>query len=260
MAFEYEKLKVEQDGMVVIAAINHPPANAMGQGVLRDLDDLLNKCLNDESVRVIILTGTGEKLFSAGADITEFADLQKGKIPKYDGNEIYFKIENYPKVIIAAIQGGAYGGGLELACCCHLRIMSESATLGLPEVKLGLNPGWGGTQRLPRIIGMTKALELMLTGDFMPAKEAATLGLLNKVVPKDRVLEEAKALAKKLAAGAPLAQREIMKAAKLGMEASLREGVLVIERAASKALHYSQDFAEGSRAFLEKRPPQFKGK
>ncbi len=260
MAFEYEKLKVEQDGMVVIAAINHPPANAMGQGVLRDLDDLLNKCLNDDNVRVIVLTGTGEKLFSAGADITEFADLQKGKIPKYDGNEIYFKIENYPKVIIAAIQGGAYGGGLELACCCHLRIMSESATLGLPEVKLGLNPGWGGTQRLPRIIGLTKALELMLTGDFMPAKEAATLGLLNKVVPKEKVLEEAKALAKKLAAGAPLAQREIMKAAKLGMEASLKEGVLVIERAASKALQYSQDFAEGSRAFLEKRPPQFKGR
>ncbi len=260
MAFEYEKLKVEQDGMVVIAAINHPPANAMGQGVLRDLDDLLNKCLNDDNVRVIVLTGTGEKLFSAGADITEFADLQKGKIPKYDGNEIYFKIENYPKVIVAAIQGGAYGGGLELACCCHLRIMSESATLGLPEVKLGLNPGWGGTQRLPRIIGLTKALELMLTGDFMPAKEAATLGLLNKVVPKEKVLEEAKALAKKLAAGAPLAQREIMKAAKLGMEASLKEGVLVIERAASKALQYSQDFAEGSRAFLEKRPPQFKGR
>lgn len=260
MAFEYEKLKVEQDGMVVIAAINHPPANAMGQGVLRDLDDLLNKCLNDDNVRVIVLTGTGEKLFSAGADITEFADLQKGKIPKYDGNEIYFKIENYPKVIIAAIQGGAYGGGLELACCCHLRIMSESATLGLPEVKLGLNPGWGGTQRLPRIIGLTKALELMLTGDFMPAKEAATLGLLNKVVPKEKVLEEAKALAKKLAAGAPLAQREIMKAAKLGMEASLKEGVLVIERAASKALQYSQDFAEGSRAFLEKRPPQFKAR
>ncbi len=260
MAFEYEKLKVEQDGMVLIAAINHPPANAMGQGVLRDIDDLLNKCLNDDNVRVIILTGTGEKLFSAGADITEFADLQKGKVPKYDGNEIYFKIENYPKVIIAAIQGGAYGGGLELACCCHLRIMSETATLGLPEVKLGLNPGWGGTQRLPRIIGATKALELMLTGDFMPAKEAVALGLLNKVVPREKVLEEAKALGKKLAAGAPLAQREIMKAVRLGLEASLREGVLVIERAASKALQYSEDFAEGSRAFLQKRPPQFKGR
>jgi enoyl-CoA hydratase len=260
MAFNYEKLTVEQDGMVVVAAINHPPANSMGQGVLRDLNDLLDKCENDDGVRVIILTGTGPKLFSAGADITEFADIQAGKMPKYDGNEIYFRIENYPKVIIAAMQGGAYGGGLELACCCHLRIMSETATLGLPEVKLGLNPGWGGTQRLPRFIGKTKSLELMLTGDFMPSKDALTLGLLNKVVPQDQVLPEAKALAQKLAAGAPVAQREIMKAVRLGLETNIREGVLVIERGASKALQFTEDFAEGSRAFLEKRKPNFKGR
>jgi enoyl-CoA hydratase/carnithine racemase len=260
MAFEYEKLTVEQDGMVVIAAINHPPANSMGQGVLRDLNDLLEKCLVDDGVRAIVITGTGTKLFSAGADITEFADLQGGKVPKYDGNEIYFKIENYPKVIIAAMQGGAYGGGLELACCCHLRIMSETATLGLPEVKLGLNPGWGGTQRLPRFIGKTKALELMLTGDFMPSKDALALGLLNKVVPQDQVLETAKALAKKIAAGAPVAQREIMKAVRLGLETNIREGVRVIERDASMALLYTEDFKEGALAFLEKRPPNFKGR
>ena len=260
MAFSYEKLTVEQDGMVVVAAINHPPANSMGQGVLRDLNDLLEKCLVDDGVRAIVITGTGTKLFSAGADITEFADLQGGKIPKYDGNEIYFKIENYPKVIIAAMQGGAYGGGLELACCCHLRIMSETATLGLPEVKLGLNPGWGGTQRLPRFIGKTKALELMLTGDFMPSKDALALGLLNKVVPQDQVLETAKALAKKIAAGAPVAQREIMKAVRLGLETNIREGVRVIERDASMALLYTEDFKEGAKAFLEKRPPAFKGR
>jgi len=260
MAFNYERLNVEQDGMVIIAAINHPPANSMGQGVLRDLNDLLDKCENDDNVRAIVITGSGEKLFSAGADITEFADMQKGKVPQYNGNEIYFKIENYPKVIIAAIQGGVYGGGLELACCCHLRIMSDAATLGLPEVKLGLNPGWGGTQRLPRFIGKTKALELMLTGDFMPAKDALALGLLNKVVPKEKVMEEAKALAKKLAAGAPVAQREIMKAVRLGLESNLRDGVMKIESAASKALMFTEDFKEGSRAFLEKRAPNFKGR
>lgn len=260
MAFDYEKLNVEQDGMVVTAAINHPPANAMGQGVLRDINDLLDRCENDDGVRVIVLTGSGEKLFSAGADITEFAGLQAGKVPEYNGNEIYFRIENYPKVIIAAIQGGAYGGGLELACCCHLRIMSESASLGLPEVKLGLNPGWGGTQRLPRFIGKTKALEMMLTGDFMPASEALTLGLLNKVVPKDQVLAEAKKLGQKLAAGAPLAQREIMKAVRLGLETTLEKGVLEIEASAGKALRFSEDFAEGARAFLEKRAPNFKGR
>ncbi|MCK9275522.1 MAG: enoyl-CoA hydratase-related protein [Syntrophales bacterium] len=260
MAYEYEKLVVEQDGKVLIAAINHPPANSMGQGVLRDIDDLLTKCENNDDVRVIILTGTGEKLFSAGADITEFADLQKGKVPKYNGNDIYFRIENYPKVVIAAIQGGAYGGGLELACVCHLRVMAEEATLGLPEVKLGLNPGWGGTQRLPRFIGKTKALELMLTGDFMPAREAYTLGLLNRVVPRSKVMEEAKALGQKLAAGAPVAQREIMKAVRLGLETNVREGVYVIEHSASKALQFTEDFAEGSRAFLEKRKPDFKGR
>ncbi len=260
MAYEYEKLTVEQDGMVVVAAINHPPANSMGQGVLRDINDLLDKCENDDNVRVIIITGSGSKLFSAGADITEFADLQKGIAPKYNGNEIYFRIENYPKVIIAAIQGGAYGGGLELACCCHLRIMSESATVGLPEVKLGLNPGWGGTQRLPRFIGKTKALELMLTGDFMPSTEALSLGLLNKVVPQDKVLEEAKALGKRLAAGAPVAQKEIMKAVRLGLETNLKEGVMEIEAAASKALQFTEDFVEGAKAFLEKRPPEFKGR
>lgn len=260
MAFNYEKLTVEQDGMVVVAAINHPPANSMGQGVLRDLSDLLDKCEKDDGVRVIIITGTGNKLFSAGADITEFAGLQAGNVPEYDGNKIYFKIENYPKVIIAAMQGGAYGGGLELACCCHLRIMAEEATLGLPEVKLGLNPGWGGTQRLPRFIGKTKALELMLTGDFMPAKDALTLGLLNKVVPQAEVLATAKKLAKKLANGAPVAQREIMKAVRLGLETNLLDGVTKIEFAASKALQYTEDFKEGAKAFLEKRAPVFKGR
>lgn len=260
MAFEYEKLVVEQDGMVVVAAINHPPANSMGQGVLRDMNDLLDKCEKDDNVRVIIITGSGAKLFSAGADITEFADLQAGKIPKYDGNEIYFKIENYPKVIIAAMQGGAYGGGLELACSCHLRIMAEEVTLGLPEVKLGLNPGWGGTQRLPRYIGKTKAMELMLTGDFMPAKDALALGLLNKVVPQAEVLATAKKLAKKLAAGAPVAQREIMKAIRLGLETNLYDGVTKVERAASQALVFTEDFKEGAKAFLEKRPPNFKGR
>lgn len=260
MAFNYEKLTVEQEGLVVVAAINNPPVNSMGQKVLRELDDLLDKCENDDGVRVIIITGTGPKLFSAGNDITGFDDLQKGIAPEFDGNMVYFKIENYSKIVIAAMQGGAYGGGLELACACHLRIMAEEATLGLPEVKLGLNPGWGGTQRLPRCIGKTKALELMLTGDFMPAREALALGLLNKVVPAAEVLETAKKMAEKLADGAPVAQREIMKAVRLGLETNLYDGVTKIELAASKKLWVSEDFKEGAKAFLEKRPPVFKGR
>jgi enoyl-CoA hydratase len=207
-----------------------------------------------------VITGSGEKLFCAGADIREFADVQAGKVPKYNGNEIYFKIESYPKVIIAAIQGGAFGGGLELACACHLRYMADTAKVGLPEVKLGLIPGWGGTQRLPRLIGKAKALELMLTGDFMSAKEALALGLVNQVFPAGSILCEAKAVAKKLAAGAPLAQREILKAINQGLQTTLEKGIYEIEAAGSKALRFTEDFKEGSRAFLEKRPPNFQGK
>jgi len=171
-----------------------------------------------------------------------------------------FKIENYPKVIIAAMQGTALGGGLELACSCHLRIMSESAKVGLPEVKLGIIPGWGGTQRLPRYIGKTKALEMILTGDFMTAQDALNLGLVNKVVPASAVLDEAKALAKKLAGGAPVAQREILKAVNKGLETTLEEGVYKVEGAGSAVVFASEDAKEGAIAFFQKRPPNFQGK
>lgn len=260
MGYTYEKLVVEKENGVVVAAINNPPANAMGQGVLKDLSQLLDECLEDDSVRVIIITGTGEKLFCAGADISEFASIQAGNMPKYNGNDIYFRIENYPKVIIAALQGSAYGGGLELACSCHLRIMADNAKVGLPEVKLGIIPGWGGTQRLPRYIGKTRALEMILTGDPITAQEALNYGLINRVAPAGAVVEEAKALAGKLAAGAPIAQREILKAVTKGLEATLEEGVYKIEGAGVAAVFSSEDAREGAMAFFQKRPPEFKGK
>lgn len=260
MAFEFEKLVVEKEDRVVVAAISNPPANAMAQGVLRDLNQLLDDCLEDESVRVIVITGTGEKLFCAGADISEFASIQAGNLPKYNGNDIYFKIQNYPKVIIAALQGSAYGGGLELACACHLRVMADNAKVGLPEVKLGIIPGWGGTQRLPKFIGKTRAMEMILTGDPITAQQARDYGLVNRVAPAASLLEEAKALAKKLAAGAPVAQREILKAVTRGLEATLEEGVYKIEAAGSAAVFSSEDAREGAMAFFQKRPPEFKGR
>lgn len=260
MAYDFEKLVVEKDDRVVVAAINHPPANAMGQGVLRDLNQLLDDCLEDDGVRVIIITGTGEKLFSAGADITEFGGIQSGNAPRINGNDVYFKIDNYPKVIIAALQGSAYGGGLELACACHLRIMADNAKVGLPEVKLGIIPGWGGTQRLPRYIGKTRAMEMILTGEPIDAVTALNYGLVNRVVPAGSVVEEAKGLARKLAAGAPIAQREILKAVTKGLDTGLEEGVYKIEGAGIATCFASEDAKEGPMAFFQKRPPNFKGK
>lgn len=256
---EYTKLLVEKQDGYVVAAINNPPANALGQGVLGDLNTLLDECLNDDGVRAIVLTGSGEKLFSAGADITEFASIQAGNTPKISGHDVFFKIENYPKPIIAALQGSAFGGGNELAMSCHLRILSSSAKIGLPEVKLGIIPGWGGTQRLPRLIGKTRALEVMLTGDPLGAEAALNYGLVNKVVPAEQVLPEAKALAARLAQGAPVAIREILKAVTLGLNTTIEDGIK-IEQAGSAVVFASKDAKEGAMAFFQKRPANFKGK
>ncbi|HBV95917.1 MAG: hypothetical protein JL50_04675 [Peptococcaceae bacterium BICA1-7] len=256
---DYQKLIVEKENNVLVAAINNPPANAMGQGVLKDLDRLLDESLNDDSIRVIIITGTGEKLFSAGADISEFSGLQ-ADTERINGNDVYFKIENYPKIIIAAMQGSAYGGGLELAMSCHMRFIADNAKIGLPEVKLGIMPGWGGTQRLPRYIGKTKAMELMLTGDPLTAREALNLGVVNRVVPQNSIVNEAKTFAAGLATGAPIAQREIIRAVNRGLNAPLDEGVYKIEFEGVARVFSSDDAREGAMAFFQKRPPVFKGK
>ncbi|WP_347489719.1 enoyl-CoA hydratase-related protein [Desulfoscipio sp. XC116] len=255
----YTKLLVEKENGYLVAAINNPPANALSQAVLGDINRLLDESLNDDRVRAIVLTGSGEKLFCAGADITEFAVYMSGNTPEISGHDVFLKIENYPKPVIAALQGSAFGGGNELAMSCHLRILSAAALIGLPEVKLGIIPGWGGTQRLPRLIGKTRALEVMLTGDPLNAEQALNYGLVNKVVPQDQVLTEAKALAAKLTKGAPLAIREILKAVNQGLNTSITEGI-AIEQAGSAVVFASEDAKEGSAAFMQKRAAQFKGR
>ncbi len=255
----YKKLTVNKKDDYLVAVIDNPPANALGQLVLGELNKLLDEILDDSSVRAIVITGAGEKLFSAGADITEFAAIQKGNRPKISGNDLFLRIENYPKPIIAAIQGSAYGGGTELAMSCHLRILAAEVKIGLPEVKLGIIPGLGGTQRLPRLIGKTKALEVMLTGEPLSAQEALSFGLVNRVVPAEQVLEEASALAAKLANGAPIAIREILKAVNQGLNTAIDEGIK-IEQAGSAVVFSSEDAKEGGLAFFQKRPPRFKGK
>ncbi len=256
---ENTKLVVAKEEGYIVATINNPPANALGQPVLGDLNNLLDECLNDDTVRAIVLTGAGEKLFSAGADIKEFASIQAGNRPKISGHDLFLKIENYPKPIIAAIQGSAFGGGNELAMSCHLRILADSAKIGLPEAKLGIIPGWGGTQRLPRLIGKTRALEVILTGEPLSAEQAYEFGLVNKTVPAGQVLEEAKKLAAKMAKGAPLAIREILKAVTQGLNTTLEEGIK-IEQSGTHIVFASEDAKEGSKAFLQKRTPNFQGK
>jgi len=256
---EYRNLVVEKENGYVLAAINYPPANALGQGVLKDINTLLDECLKDSEIRTIVITGTGDKLFSAGADISEFASMQAGIKPEIEGHDVFLKIEKYPKPVIAAIQGSAFGGGNELALACHLRILSDLAKIGLPEVNLGIIPGWGGTQRLPRLIGKTKALEIMLTGQPLSAEEALNCGLVNKVVPAEQVLPEAKALAARLAQGAPIAIREILKAVTEGMETTIDEGIK-IEKAGLNVALASEDGKEGPKAFFEKRRANFQGK
>ncbi|MFZ5597490.1 MAG: enoyl-CoA hydratase-related protein [Bacillota bacterium] len=255
---EFKKLLLEKENGYLVATINNPPANALGQQVLWDLSNLLDQCLEDDSIRVLVITGSGEKLFSGGADIKEFV-APNSDLPFINGHDVFSKIENYPKPVLAAMQGSAYGGGNELAMSCHLRILSSSAKIGLPEVKLGIIPGWGGTQRLPRLIGKTKALEVMLTGEPLSAEEALQYGLVNRLVPGDQVLSETKALAAKLAKGAPLAIREILKAVTQGLNTSIEEGIK-IEQAGSGVVFSSEDMKEGAMAFIQKRPPEFKGK
>ncbi len=256
---EYTKITVEKADGYVVVGLNNPPANAMSQGVLLDLNDLLDKCLEDGAVRAIVITGNSPKFFSAGADITEFAGYQDGGKPKINGIDVYFKIERFPKPIIAAINGFALGGGLELAMSCHFRYMSAAAKVGLPEVTLGILPGWGGTQRLPRLVGKTKALEMMLTGAPIKADEALAIGLVNKVCAPEEVLDEAKAFAARLAQGAPIAMKAILRAVTEGLETTIQEGIK-IEQEGSALCFASEDAKEGSSAFLAKRPAKFQGK
>lgn len=256
---EYLKLKLEKVGGYIVAAIDNPPANSLGQEVLSELDALLDECLTDDGVRAIVITGTGEKLFSAGADIKEFAAYKAGGRPKISGHDVFLKIENYPKPIIAALQGSSFGGGTELAISCHLRVLADSAKMGLPEVKLGIIPGWGGTQRLPRLIGKTRALEIMLSGEPISAASAFQYGLVNRVVPFEQVLPEARAMASVLTQSAPLAVREILRAVTLGLETDIKDGIR-IELEGSAVVFASEDAVEGAMAFFQKRKPAFKGK
>jgi len=258
----YENLLYEKRDAVALITFNRPKVlNALNRRTLEELDACVQEVIADPDLRVAILTGAGEKAFIAGADINELAVLTPvaGRDYGLFGQSVLDRIERSPKPFIAALNGYALGGGCELALACTLRLASESARLGQPEVKLGIIPGYGGTQRLARLVGKGRALELVLSGEQITAEEAFRIGLVNRVVPAADLLKTAEELARKIAANAPLAIRFALEAVNHGLEMTLPEG-LYLEATLFSLCCTTEDMKEGTRAFLEKRPAKFTGR
>lgn len=255
----YETLTVEREESFVVVTLTRPPSNAINEQLVRELDAALTGVETDDTVRSIIVTGAGERIFCAGADLgSAFSGGSVEAFVRY-GTGVMRKIERFRKPIIAAINGHAMGGGCEIAMACHFRLLKETARMGQTETNLGLVPGYGGTQRLPRLIGRTKALEYLILGTQIPAAECLALGLVNRLCKEGETLGEAKALARQLARRAPLASAAIIKAVDEGLESPMARSIDVEIDAFMPTLR-SEDAAEGIQAFFAKREPEFKGR
>jgi enoyl-CoA hydratase len=257
----YTTLLTEIQENILILSINREDKlNALNATVIDELDQVVDEFLADSSLVGCIITGKGNKAFVAGADISGFKGLnvEQGKVLAQRGHDVFNKIESSPKPVIAAVNGFALGGGCELAMACHLRIASENAKFGQPEVKLGLIPGYGGTQRLVQLIGKGKALELLMTADTIDAHQAYVYGLANQVVQTVELLESSKAMIKKIAQQAPVAIANVIAC----VQAHFTDGIDGFNAEVEKfgACVATEDFTEGTTAFLEKRKPLFKGK
>ena len=258
----FENIILENKNAITYITVNRPKVlNALNMATMEELRAAFHDIKNDAAVRVVILTGAGEKAFIAGADIGELAkqDAVSGKEYTHRGQNVLNLIENLGKPVIACINGFALGGGCEIAMACTMRLASEQAKLGQPEVKLGIIPGYGGTQRLPRLVGKGNAMQMVLGGEMITAQEAHRIGLVNEVVPPAELIPRAEAIAAKIIANAPLAVQYAMEAVHKGMEMTLNEG-LYLEALLFAVACSSEDKAEGTKAFLEKRAPEFKGK
>jgi enoyl-CoA hydratase/carnithine racemase len=256
MAIDYRK-----EGKIAFFTINRPEAlNAIDVKSLEELTQALIDFKGDESLLAGIITGTGERAFSVGADIRSVLPQFKENMGKpRPGQPTFFRGLDLWKPMIAAVNGYALGGGLELALACDIRIAAENAMFGMPEVMLGIIPGWGGTQRLPRLIPPAKAAEMLFTGKPIDAREAYRIGLVNKVVPPDQLMAAAREMAESICRPAPLAVRAAKQAMLLGADRSL-EDAMELEKTLIDYLVTTKDFEEGSQAFLSKRKPDFKGK
>lgn len=258
----YETLIIEREESVGIIKLNRPPVNPLSVQLYHELHDAICEFENDDTIGAIIITGNGDKAFAAGLDVKDV--MGKSAVETLDflwtaPRKTFDKLTSIEKPTIAAVFGLALGGGCEVALCCDLRIASEDAVIGLPEINLGIMPGSGATQRLPRLVGVTKAKEMLYTGDSINAAEAYRIGLVNKVVPKDTLMEEAKAMAKKLASKPKAAFALIKRCIDNGLNMDLASG-LTMEMDSFSIAFTSEDGREGINAFVEKRKPNYKGK
>ena len=258
MEYKYDNLLIEVENRIALVTLNRPQAlNALNKNLLDDISNFLTDANADSEIRVIILTGSGDKSFVAGADIKEFSDFNgaQGQELAANGQEnVFDKIEDFPKPIIAAVNGFALGGGLELAMAAHFRIASTNAKLGLPEVTLGLIPGYGGTQRLPKLIGKGRAMQAIMTADMFSAERAYEIGLVNEVVEQSELINRAKEIASKILKNSSIAIKHAIKA----INASDKANGFETEIESFGSLFDESDFKEGTVAFVEKRKPNFK--
>ncbi len=258
-----EFVSSEQDGAVAIVTIDHPPVNALSTSLLEELEAELGRLDDDEGIRAIVLRGGGERAFVAGADISEFPALREAASQEGGSargiQRLGAHMDAADTPFVAAIQGFCLGGGLELAMCCDIRVAAEDAQLGQPEIKLGLIPGGGGTQRLPRLVGLGRAMLINLTGDFVDGRTAYELGLVEKVVPRAEVLDAALTIARTIAERSPVSVAALRELARTCRDLPLEEG-LRREAEAFRRCLASEDGLEGVAAFLEKREPHFTGR
>jgi enoyl-CoA hydratase len=257
----YENLLVETKNGILFVTLNRPnQLNALNIAVFKDLENMLNEATKNFEIKSILITGSGEKAFAAGADIKEFAhfDVVKGKELAANGQRIFKSIETFKKPIIAAVNGFALGGGLELAMACHIRIASDNARFGQPEVSLGVTPGYAGTQRLTQLIGKGKSMELLMTGGMIKADEALSLGLVNYVVPQSELIAKTEELLNKIMQQSPVAVAGVIAC----VDAFYTDGVNGFQTEVDEfgKCFGTEDFTEGTTAFMEKRKAVFPGK
>ena len=253
-------IKINNDNLISEIIIDRPEAlNAMNSDVLSELTDAMKKVKSDDKTGVVIITGAGDKAFIAGADIKAMQQMNAKEAFDYGkaGQQLTMMIETSSKPVIAAVNGFALGGGCELALACHMRIVSENASFGQPEVKLGLLPGWGGTQRLPKIVGLGKAIELITTGKIINAEESYRIGLANKICPQNQLMSESRKLASSILKNGPRAISSSLRCIHGGLTMSIKEG-MDIEVEEFGELFRHDERMEGLTAFIEKRDPEFR--